>query len=388
MMAEKLRTLNITEYNLLANKDPKGSYDRHTRENLYWLIEKLRANTGQHSRLEHKLFHKFQNASFTALEEKEKRVKLEVRRYQLSSNVKRTLKLTGAAFLTVAASSLILYKFVLDASAQQKVDVAYYAGLNKLGLVSRENFERIKQDFAQASTDLERARQGYQELSQTVEKMILNNKVAENFKYIIKRIYNDPRAEYAVEGNKVALKFNGKTLASYLSDPQRWYLVGIVESGVMRVYYDNEQVLEVEAIFGRKGEETPLGKYEIVNKVYKPTWYKREVVDGKQRVRAIPFGDPEHDIGYWWMGLNKLDNKVPGSYGIHGVNASKVNEFYKKSFDWRSGSAGCLNVQDWYLNFLAKVLPRGVHVEIVAKDKWVKVDNASVAASAAARSPA
>ena len=31
---EKLKTLTITEFNLIANKDPSGSYDRRTRENL------------------------------------------------------------------------------------------------------------------------------------------------------------------------------------------------------------------------------------------------------------------------------------------------------------------------------------------------------------------
>ena len=157
-----------------------------------------------------------------------------------------------------------------------------------------------------------------------------------------------------------------------MSDPRRWYMVGIVETGITRVYYDNEEILEIETIFGRQGEETPLGEYEIVNKVYKPTWYKRELVNGKIRVRAIPFGDPEHDIGLWWMGLNKLDKPVPGSYGIHGVNPSRVNEFYKKNFDWRGGSAGCPNIQDWYLTFLAKIVPVGTHVEIVTKDKWIK----------------
>lgn len=377
MTAKRLSALNITEYNLLANKDPKGSYDRNTRENLYWIIEKLRASQDSLSRLEAKLYQKFQNANFTALEEKEKRVKLEVRRYQLSNNVKQTLKLAGTVFIALAVSGAATYEFVLDSAARQKVDVAYYAGLNKLGLVSKEDFEHIKQDLTVASTELKRTQEGYQELSQTVEKMILNNKVAENFKYILKQIYNNPRTDYVVEGNKVTLKFNGKEIANYISEPQRWYLVGIVENGVTRVYYDNQEILEIETIFGRKGEETPLGEYEIANKVYKPTWYKREVQDGKTRVRAIPFGDPEHEIGYWWMGLNKLDNKAPGSYGIHGVNASKINEFYKKNFDWRSGSAGCPNIQDWYLHFLAKVLPAGARVAIVDKDKWIKVDNAA-----------
>ena len=95
------------------------------------------------------------------------------------------------------------------------------------------------------------------------------------------------------------------------------------------------------------------------------------------------FGDPDHEIGHWWMGLKKLGDPIPGSYGIHGVNAGKVNEFYKKNFDWRNGSAGCPNIQEWYLHFLGKVLPIGTKVNIVSKDKWDKNLDLTQAASAA-----
>ena len=154
--------------------------------------------------------------------------------------------------------------------------------------------------------------------------------------------------------------------------PNLWYLLGIIESGVLRVYYNDEEIIEIESIFGRSGEETPVGEYEIKNKAYKPTWYKKETKDGKTRVRAIPFGHKDHEIGHWWMGMKRLGEPVPGSYGIHGVNAAKVNEFFKKNFDWRNGSAGCPNIQEWYLHFLAKMVPLGARVNIVQKDKWAK----------------
>ncbi len=87
-------------------------------------------------------------------------------------------------------------------------------------------------------------------------------------------------------------------------------------------------------------------------------------------MRAIPFGDVDHEIGHWWLGLKKFSDQGAGSYGIHGVNVNRVNEFYKKNFDWRNGSAGCPNIQEWYLHFLAKMVPLGTHVNIVKKDKW------------------
>ncbi|HAX45431.1 MAG TPA: hypothetical protein DCX78_01195 [Nitrospina sp.] len=81
--------------------------------------------------------------------------------------------------------------------------------------------------------------------------------------------------------------------------------------------------------------------------------------------------------------MKRLGELVPGSYGIHGVNAGKVNEFYKKNFDWRNGSAGCPNIQEWYLNFLGKVLSLGAKVNIVSKDKWDRNQGVVQAASAA-----
>ena len=370
MKGQKLKTLNIAEYNLIATKDPAGSYDRKTRENLYWVIEKLRRNAACLAPLESRLFEKFKNAEFSALNAKDKKVKFEIARYRLSSNVKNTLKVSAGVFSGFLLIGYLSYEFLLDQNSKREVDVAYYASLNKVGLVSREDFEQIKKDLTVTSTELEKARQESLALSRTIENMIANNKITENLKYILKQIYLDPRAQYIKVKGGIKLQFNGKEIAIYKNKSELWYLLGILESGLMRVFYDNEEILEFRSIFGRSGEETPMGEYEIKNRAYKPTWYKKEEKDGRMRVRAIPFGDPEHEIGHWWMGLRKLGNPVNGSYGIHGVNVNKVNDFFKKNFDWRNGSAGCPNVQAWYLHFLAKVLPLKTRVNIVSKDKW------------------
>lgn len=369
----KLTVLNITEYNLIGNKDPNGSYDRKTRENLYWIIEKLRTQTHMLSRLERRLLEKFSNATFGALEEKDKKVKFEVARYRLSNNVKQTLKLAATTIGIIIVSGALVYQFFLGAQTRKKVDVAWYQGLNKVGLVSKEEVDQIRQDLTLTSVELKETRQFNAELSMQIEQMILNNKVTENLKYILKQVYNNQAATYVRSGQTMTLKYNDKVVASFnYKNPKLWYLLGIVESGVLRVYYNDQEIMEIASIFGRTGEETPTGEYEIKNKAYKPTWYKKETVDGKTRVRAIPFGHEDHDIGHWWLGMKRLGDPVPGSYGIHGVNAAKVNEFFKKNFDWRNGSAGCPNIQEWYLHFLAKMVPLGTHVNIVQKDKWVK----------------
>jgi len=376
-IAEKIKTLTITEFNLIASKDPYGSYDRRTRETLQQIIHKLVGNPRTHTDLERKLFYKFRDAKFGALEKKAKQVKLEVTRYRLSSNTKHSIKLLASALGVLVLSGYITYEFILGADTKQRVDIAYYAGLNKMGLVSKEGVDKIRQTLQMATKENE-------QLNQVVDQMITNNKVYdENLKYILKEIYNKPKTRYIKTKDLNIIKYGKKEIGRYKNDPKLWYVLGVVKQGVMRIFYADEEVLQIRAIFGRSGEETPVGNYLIKNRSYKPTWYKKEDVNGRIKVRAIPFGDPDHEIGHWWMGLEKLGNPVPGSYGIHGVNAGKVNEFYKKNFDWRNGSAGCPNIQEWYLHFLGKVLPIGTKVNIVSKDKWDKNLDLTQAASAA-----
>jgi len=376
VVEKKIKTLTITEFNLIANKDPRGSYDRRTRENLYQIIHKLANNAKTHTGLERKIFYKFRNAKFEALEKTAKKVKFEVTRYRLSSNVKRSIKLVASSLGVLILSGYIAYEFILDTDTRKRVDIAYYAGLNKIGLVSKEGVAKIRQTLQTATKENE-------QLNQVVERMIYNNKVTDNLKYILKQIYNDPKTKYIKLKKDNIIKYGGKEIARYKNDPKLWYVLGAVEQGVMRIFYADEEILQIRAIFGRTGEETPVGDYAIKNRSYKPTWYKKEEVNGRIKVRAIPFGDSDHEIGHWWLGLKKLGEPVPGSYGIHGVNAGKVNEFYKKNFDWRNGSAGCPNIQEWYLHFLGKVLPTGTKVNIVSEDKWDKNLSPTQAASAA-----
>jgi len=372
MTDQKLSILTITEYNLIATKDPVGSYDRRTRENLYAIIFKLSEARANLSPLEFTVFQKFQRAKFAPLGEKDKKVKFEVLRYLLSSRVRRTARMTGITLAIAVVTILTVYHLFLSVETQKQVDLAYYAGLSKLGLASQQEIAMVQNNLHQTEVTLVQTQKKKVELEKMVARLIKNNKVASNFKSIVKHIYGDPRTVYTKKSNTISLEFANKRIARYDRDPDMWYLLGILDTGNLKVFYDNEQILEIEAIFGRKGEETPLGEYEIKNRLYKPTWYKKEIIKGKKVVRAIPFGDSDHEIGHWWLGLKKLGPQVHGSYGIHGVNISKSNEFFKKNFDWRSGSAGCPNIQEWYLDFLANVIPIGTHVNIVQKDKWTK----------------
>ena len=380
---EKIKNLTVTEFNLIANKNPSGSYDRITREALLHIIHKLESSYEAHTDLERKLFYKFRKAKFNALEKKSKQVKLEVMRYQLSNNAKKYIKLIASASFILVIAGYMVYEFILDRDTRQQVDVAFYEGLNKAGLVSKKGLEKIQQTLQTATHKLKETSKENDQLNQVVEQMIHNNKTTENLKYILKQIYNDPKTKYVKMGNLNIIKYGDKEIGRYKNDANLWYVLGVVEQGLMRIFYKDEEILQIRAIFGRSGEETPVGNYLIKNRSFKPTWYKKEDINGRIKVRAIPFGDPDHEIGHWWLGLKKLGDPVPGSYGIHGVNAGKVNEFFKKNFDWRNGSAGCPNVQEWYLHFLGKVLPTKTKVNIVSKDKWDKSLDLSEAATAA-----
>jgi len=381
-ITEQIKTLTVTEFNLIANKDPYGSYDQRTREILWHIIHKLKDSHETHTDLERKLFYKFSQAQFGSLESKSKQVQFEVMRFRLSSNVKRSIKKIAYAFGILVLSGYILYTFVLGSGTRAQVEIVFNDGLNKVGLISNKGMKKIQQGLQMVTKKLKKSSEDKEELNKIMDQLILNNKTTENLKYILKQIYNDPKTRYIKMKDLNILKYDNKEIGRYKNDPKLWYVLGIVQQGIMRVFYEDEEVLQIRAIFGRMGEETPVGIYRIKNRSHKPTWYKKEEINGRIKVRAIPFGDPDHEIGHWWMGLEKLGNPVPGSYGIHGVNAGKVNEFYKKNFDWRNGSAGCPNIQEWYLHFLGKVLPIGTKVNIVAKDKWDNSLDLTQAASA------
>ena len=115
----KLTVLNVPDYNLIANKSPNGSYDRRTRENLYWIIEKLRVESSRLTTLERRLLEKFGNARFVGLEEKEKKIKFELVRYRLSKGVKRWIKLATAGMFLLVAGGWMAYQFGMTAETRQ-----------------------------------------------------------------------------------------------------------------------------------------------------------------------------------------------------------------------------------------------------------------------------
>ena len=184
MTDQKLNVLTITEYNLIATKDPIGSYDRLTRENLYAIIQKLSNARANLSPLEFTVFQKFGRARFSPLGEKDKKVKFEVLRHLLSAQVRRTARIIGIALAAGVVSILTIYHLFLSEHTQKQVDLAWYAGLSKLGLASQEEMALVQNSLHQTEATLEQTQKKKEELEKMVTRLIANNKVSQSFKYI------------------------------------------------------------------------------------------------------------------------------------------------------------------------------------------------------------
>jgi len=90
-----------------------------------------------------------------------------------------------------------------------------------------------------------------------------------------------------------------------------------------------------------KDDRTPLGEFEIVSKVHKPSW------------RGKPYGHPENIIGDWWLGFD--ESKFKG-LGIHGTN--------DPSSIGKDVSQGCIRMLNDDVDELANTVPKGTRVTI------------------------
>ena len=67
MIRKKLKVLTEQEYSVIGTKEPRGTYDRETREKLYWIIEKLRQGKKERTWFERGIYKKFCHADFGLL---------------------------------------------------------------------------------------------------------------------------------------------------------------------------------------------------------------------------------------------------------------------------------------------------------------------------------
>lgn len=107
-----------------------------------------------------------------------------------------------------------------------------------------------------------------------------------------------------------------------------------------------DEILKIYPIsVGRKGMETPEGKFKIVSKVKNPTWYWLK--------KQIPPDSPENLLGPRWLGI---DHK---GHGIHGTRDPKSIG--------NALSHGCVRMFNRDVEELFDWVPVGTAVTIQAK---------------------
>lgn len=105
----------------------------------------------------------------------------------------------------------------------------------------------------------------------------------------------------------------------------------------------DEIILKTYAVSTGKENSTPVGTFKTTTKLVNPTWYTNG--------RAIKFGEPEHQLGTRWIGIDKK------GYGIHGtIEPDKIGQ---------QVTAGCVRLRNEEVEELYEILPQGAEITIV-----------------------
>ena len=110
------------------------------------------------------------------------------------------------------------------------------------------------------------------------------------------------------------------------------------------VVYMNDRFFKRYAVGTGEYNRTPVGDFEINDRIPQPTWWRP---DGK----AIPYGDPDNELGTHWLSLN-----IKG-YGMHGT--------WEPDTIGKQASAGCIRLLNEDIEELYTLLPVGTPVTIV-----------------------
>ena len=148
------------------------------------------------------------------------------------------------------------------------------------------------------------------------------------------------KAEQLVLIILVLLSAGEVSAQSSLPRPRRQVLVSIPDRKL--AVLEGDQILEILSVsVGASISPSPMGTFQIVNRVANPTYYHPGQV--------IPPGS-SNPIGTRWIGLNKK------GYGIHGTNVP--------SSIGKAASHGCIRLRNHDIEKLFSLLRVGDRVEI------------------------
>lgn len=121
------------------------------------------------------------------------------------------------------------------------------------------------------------------------------------------------------------------------------YSIMVDKSQNILMLKSNDQVLKVYRVSTGKDSSTPVGSFEVVNKLVDPTWHSSGAV--------ISPDNPENILGSRWMGIS-----MPG-YGIHGTTQPETIGMHI--------TAGCVRMLDDDAEEVYSIIPVGTEVTIV-----------------------
>jgi lipoprotein-anchoring transpeptidase ErfK/SrfK len=105
----------------------------------------------------------------------------------------------------------------------------------------------------------------------------------------------------------------------------------------------DEEVLKTYVVSTGENNSTPVGVFQITDRLIDPTWYKAGAV--------VPPGSSENVLGTRWLGFTKK------GYGIHGTTEPEKLG--------RQVTAGCVRMRNEEVEDLFAFLPAGSEVTIV-----------------------
>lgn len=119
-------------------------------------------------------------------------------------------------------------------------------------------------------------------------------------------------------------------------------------SNSLIVYVNGRAYYYFPVATGRRKELTPIGEFQIVTKIVKPFYVRKQIAGGH----------PTNPLGSRWLGLS-----VPGTggytYGIHGTNRPYSIGSH--------ASSGCVRMHNRDIEWLYRHIPLGTKVIIKEK---------------------
>ncbi|MCP3968641.1 MAG: L,D-transpeptidase family protein [Lentisphaerae bacterium] len=167
----------------------------------------------------------------------------------------------------------------------------------------------------------------------------------------IARKYNTTIETLQKSNNMKPTNYNiwlGQTMKIYKAD---WRIV-VSKSKRILYLFDGNKLFKIYHIGIGKQNRTPLGTFDIVSKIKRPSWYSPS---GK----VIPFGNKENVLGTRWLALKPTGDtdKTLRGYGIHGT--------WSPDSIGKAESNGCIRMKNSEVEELFSIVPRQTPVQII-----------------------